>query len=101
MKESIVDKIMCSTGYLPPRNEEEMISLEKECSKVTVKNDFHVNVNHIVNGRCHLMPLFPSINGGATSANDMRMAARNFDSMPKDVIEKIKRQHKGKDDKGE
>ena len=27
MKESIIDKILCSTGYLPPRNEEEMNAL--------------------------------------------------------------------------
>ena len=48
MKDSIIDKILCSTGYLPPRNEEEMTAFEKIYSKVTVKTDFRVDVDQIV-----------------------------------------------------
>jgi hypothetical protein len=31
----------------------------------------------------------------------MRIAARNFEALPQDVVEKIKKQHKGKDDESE
>ena len=45
MKDSIIDKILCSTGYLPPRNEDEMTAFEKVYSKVVVKTDFRVDMN--------------------------------------------------------
>lgn len=100
MKESIIDKILCSTGYLPPRNEDEMTIFEKEYKKVTLKTNFHVDVDQIVNGGCMVKPIVRHYNGGATSS-DIRLAARNFEALPKDVIDKIKKQHKGEDDKGE
>lgn len=98
MKDSIIDKILCSTGYLPPRNEEEMAAFEKIYSKVSVKKDFHVDVDQIVNGNCRVMPNIRHLGSGNTSSSDMRMAARNFESLPKDLIDKIKKQHKGEDD---
>ena len=51
MKESIIDKILCSTGYLPPRNEDEMTIFEKEYKKVTLKTNFHVDVDQIVKAK--------------------------------------------------
>lgn len=101
MKESIIDKILCSTGYLPPRNEEEMKAFEKIYSKVTVKTDFCVDVDQIVNGNCRVMPNVRHLECGNVSSSDMRMAARNFEALPKEVIEKIQKQHKGGNDKGE
>lgn len=100
MKESIIDKVLCSSGYLPPRNEDEMIAFEKEFTNVKVDEDFHVDVDSIVNGGCRVKSMMRNIGGGTTAASDMRIAARNFESMPEDVVEKIKKQHKGKDDKG-
>ena len=101
MKESIIDKILCSTGYLPPRNEEEMKAFEKIYSKVTVKKDFHVDVDQIVNGNCRVMPNIRHLGSGNTFSSDMRMAARNFEALPREVIDKIKKQHKRGNDKGE
>lgn len=98
MKDSIIDEILCSTGYLPPRNEEEMTAFEKIYSKVTVKADFRVDVDQIVNGGCRVKPIAHRFESGNASSSDMRFAARNFEALPKDVIEKIKKQHKGKDD---
>ena len=101
MKESIIDKILCSTGYLPPRNEEEMTAFEIVYSKVTVKTDFRVDADQIINGNCKVKPLVRHLRGGSASSSDMRLAARNYEALPKEVIDKIKKQHKGADDKGE
>ena len=48
MKENIIDKILSSSGYLPPRNEEEMSAFEKIYSKVEIDESFHVDVESIV-----------------------------------------------------
>ena len=99
MKESIIDKILSSTGYLPPRNEEEMTAFEKIYSKIEVDKDFHVDVDNIVNGGCQYEPkVIPLASSGDFSQNDLRMAARNFGKMPAEVIEIIKKQHKDDDD---
>ena len=95
MKESIIDKLLSSTGYLPPRNEEEMTAFEKLYSKIEVDENFHVDVDSIVNGGCHYKPKVVSMaSSGRFTQNDLRMAARNFGNLPADVIEKLKKQHK-------
>ena len=95
MKESIIDKILSSSGYLPPRNEEEMTAFEKICSKIEVDDDFHVNVDSIVNGGCQYEPkVIQMTNIGSVSQDDLRMAARNFGKLPEEVIDKLKKQHK-------
>ena len=101
MKDSIIDKILCSTGYLPPRNEEEMTAFEKIYSKVTVKSDFRVDVDQIVNGGCRVKPIVRHFESGNASLVNVHLAARNLEALPKDVVEKIKKQHKGKDNEGE
>ena len=94
MKESIIDKILCSTGYLPPRNEDEMYAFEKEYSKVIIDKDFRVDVDSIINGRCHVKPhIKPMAGCGSFSQNDLRLAARNFGNLPEEVVEKMKKQH--------
>ena len=97
MKKSIIDKYLSTTGYLPPRNEDEMVAFEKVYSSVTMKKGFPIDVSRIVNGVC---PINPSIRMEARpiSDSDIRIAARNFEAMPKDVIDKIKNQHKDEDD---
>lgn len=101
MKENIIDKILSSSGYLPPRNEEEMSAFEKIYSKVEVDESFHVDVDSIVNGTCHYKPKVYPISSGKSkmSQYDIRAAARNFEGMPKDVIEKLKKQHQDDGDK--
>lgn len=97
MKKSIIDQILSTTGYLPPRNEEEMIAFEKVYSSVTVNEDSLIDVSRIVNEVCPIRPTI-HIGGSPISASDIRMAARNYEAMPRDVIDKIKNQHKGEDD---
>lgn len=95
MKESIIDMILSSSGYLPPRNEEEMTAFEKIYSKIEVDKDFHVDVDNIVNGSCQHEPkVIPLASSGDFSQDDLSMAARNFGKLPSEVIEKIKKQHK-------
>lgn len=95
MKESIIDKILSSSGYLPPRNEEEMTAFEKIYSKIEVDDGFHVDVDSIVKGGCQYEPKVISLaNTGDFSQEDLRMAARNYGKLPAEVIEKIKTQHK-------
>ena len=50
MKKSIIDKYLSTTGYLPPRNEDEMVAFEKVYSSVTMKKGFPIDVSRIVNG---------------------------------------------------
>lgn len=95
MKESIVDKILSSTGYLPPRNEDEMEAFEKIYSKVLIDESFHVDVDSIFSGSCHYKPNEEANDDILIAAEDMCMAARNYERMPKDIIEKLKKQHKG------
>ena len=99
MKESIIDKILSSSGYLPPRNEEEMTAFEKIYSKIEVDKYYHVDVDSIVNGGCRYEPkVIQTTNTGSVSQDDLRMAARNFGKLPREVIEKLKKQHKNDGD---
>ena len=95
MKESIIDKILSSTGYLPPRNEEEMTAFERIYSKVEIDESFHVDADSIINGNCHYKPKVVQMSStNSVSQADLRMAARNFGKLPEDVVEKLKQQHK-------
>lgn len=50
MEQDVIDYILHTQGYLPPRNEEEMIAFEKVYSKVKIdKKKFHVDTNKITN----------------------------------------------------
>ena len=51
MKKDEIDKVLHTSGYLPPRNEEEMIEFEKEFSKVKVRDGFRIDVAKIVNNK--------------------------------------------------
>lgn len=99
MKESIIDKILSSTGCLPPRSEEEMEAFVKIYSKVEIDENFHVDVDSIVNGGCRYQPKVISMtNANRVSQDDLRMAARNFGKLPEEVIDKLKKQHKDNGD---
>ena len=47
---SKIDKVLHTSGYLPPRNEKEMIEFEKVYSKVKVNPDFHIDTKAITSG---------------------------------------------------
>ena len=104
------DVLLCSTGYLPPRNEEELDFFDEmyDDYKSRIVN-CHVDVDMILRGACHVVTDYRyvesnNILGQTKVAEDVKheysMAARNFDKLPKDVLEKMRRQH-NKDNKDE
>lgn len=104
------DVLLCSTGYLPPRNEEELDFLNEmyDDYKSRIVN-CHVDVDMIQRGACHVVTDYLYIESNHTLerakvAEDIKreysMAARNFDKLPMDVLEKMRRQH-NKDNKDE
>lgn len=93
MDKDLINKILHSTGYLPPRNDGEMLYFERIYSNVEVDKSFHLDVDSIVNGICRYNPATIKHIDGGIAAEDSRMAARNYESIPSDIIEKIKKQH--------
>lgn len=47
MDKDILEHLLCISGYLPPRNEEELEEFEKECNKVEVKQKIHIDIDKI------------------------------------------------------
>lgn len=96
--------LLCSTGFLPPRNEDEHLFFEEmhESYNVQTKNR-HVDIDAIINGTCKLsnpegqiIKSAPCVSTSDTDVSGFSMAARNFDNLPQEVIDKIRKQHKGK-----
>ncbi len=96
--------LLCSTGFLPPRNEDEHLFFEEmhESYNVQTKN-MHVDIDAIINGTCKLsdpesqiIKPDPCISTSDIDVSGLSMAARNFNKLPQEVINKIKKQHKGK-----
>ena len=76
-----------------------MIAFEQMYSKVMIDEGFHVDVKSIVDGGCQYTPHgFPMSGQSQFSQNDVRMAARNYESLPNDVLVKLKKQHKSDGD---
>lgn len=99
--------MLCSTGYLPPRNEDELMFFEQTYENYNSRlKDKHVDVVSIVNEVCRVVSRY---NFDMDNKNKMfsmvaeetdcsySMAARNFDKLPKDILEKMKKQHKPKE----
>lgn len=99
------DVMLCSTGYVPPRNDEELLFFNQmyEGYKPRIANR-HVDVDAIINGKCNLVPssdtddYFNLTVCAAESINDnlYSMAARNYEKLPKKILDKMKKQHKQK-----
>lgn len=49
MDKTTLEKLLCISGYLPPRNEEEMEAFEKVYSKIQIDKTFKVDVDSIIN----------------------------------------------------
>jgi len=104
------DVLLCSTGYLPPRNGEELDFFDEmyDDYKSRIENRY-VDVDMILRGACHVVTDYQYVESNhileqAKVAEDIKqeysMAARNFDKLPQDVLDKMKRQH-NKDNKNE
>ncbi|MDD7303675.1 MAG: hypothetical protein PUG76_03940 [Prevotellaceae bacterium] len=103
-----LNTMLCSTGYLPPRTEDELMFFTQMYEERTSRiENRHVDVEAIINGTCRIVSSRTddlNINGetyrivAEESDQAYSMAARNFDKLPKDIIDKMKRQHKPKED---
>ena len=91
--------LLCSEGFLPPRNEEELLETEKRMGGYAFENEgWHVDTKAIINGvSCNIVSM-KSFDEGVV-VQPYGMAARNFEKLPQNVIDKIKAQHQ-EDDKG-
>lgn len=87
MKDRIIDKYLSSYGYLPPRNEEEMMTFEDFFSNVKVDRSFHVDVKSIVSGNSC------TIDHPQRQREVYHIAARNYERIPDEIIDKIRKQH--------
>lgn len=109
MKDLTVEEMevmLSSTGYLPPRNEDELMFFEQMYENYDSRlKDKHVDVESIVNGVCRVVShnnfdmdekeqMFSMF--AEEPDHTYSMAARNFDKLPKDILEKMKNQHKPK-----
>lgn len=102
-----LEVMLCSTGYLPSRDEDELDFFNQmyEGHKTRIEN-IHVDLDSIVNGTCRIV----SLRGYEIKDDDYSqsfvaedldpkysMVARNFDKLPKDILERMKRQHNPKE----
>ena len=89
--------LLCSDGFLPPRNEEELLETEKRMVGYQFNNDDkHVDVQAIIKGTsCEIVSMKRYDDGMV--AEPIGMAARNFENLPQEIIDKIKKQHQKND----
>lgn len=98
-----LETLLCSTGYLPPRCEEELLFFNQlyEGYKSRIA-ERHIDVESIINGTCCVVTTsnrnyeIPNVEPSMVADNDNHysMAARNYEKLPKDIIDKMKSQHK-------
>lgn len=94
--------LLCSNGYLPPRNEDELLEQERKNADYSFKTaGKHIDSKAIAKGSCCRIQSYTYFDDEYDiAAEPLGMAARNFDKMPKNVINKIIMQHR-KDIDGE
>lgn len=101
------DTLLCSTGYLPPRTEQELMFFNQMYEGYNSHlGNKKVDIDAIINGSCKVVSSnvyeFESedtiLSMVADDGTPYSMAARNFDKLPKEIIDKMKKQHKVKDD---
>lgn len=106
-----LDVMLCSTGYLPPRTEDELLFFTDmyEDYKPQI-NSRHVDIDAIINGKCRMVSSYNHDLDKSSETyslvsddadNNYSMAARNFDKLPKAVLDKMKEQHRLKKDNEE
>lgn len=101
------ETMLCSTGYLPPRTENELIFFNQMYEGYQSRiADRHVDVDAIVSGACRVVSIREYDIDIDDDSNTMvaegfcdsySMAARNYDKLPKEILDKMKKQHKPKE----
>ena len=102
------ETMLCSTGYLPPRTENELIFFNQMYEGYQSRMaDRHVDVDAIVSGACRVVSIreydidideesYTMIAEGFDDSYSM--AARNYDKLPKEILDKMRKQHRSKKD---
>lgn len=100
--------LLCSTGCLPPRNEDELsFFCEMYEGRQSCLENRHVDIDAILSGRCRMEPEFDLYETTSIHQDTMvaesdyvrySMAARNFEKLPKEVLDKMRKQHNQYDD---
>lgn len=103
-----LDAMLCSTGYLPPRTEDELMFFTEMYEGYSSRlGDKHVDVDAIINGTCLVVSshIYEYENEDSICTmvaddadNTYSMAARNYDKLPKDILDKMRKQHRPKKD---
>lgn len=90
--------LLCCDGFLPPRNEDELLETESRMTGYQFKNEGRrVDVQSNINdATCEIVSM--KTFDDCMVAEPLGMAARNFGALPQSVIDKIKSQHQ-RDDK--
>ena len=106
MKDLTIDELevmLEATGYLPPSNEDELAFFDQMYEDyVPSTENSHVDVDAIVNGMCKIVSAsidigdessFFNSEANECAGNRYSMAARNYRKLPKDILDKMRRQH--------
>ena len=107
MKDLTIDELnvlLCSMGYLPSRNEEELLFFDEMYESYKSRLEERcVDIDMILNGSCHIVKEYHFVDNSyilssSKVAEDIKpaysMAARNFDKLPKEVLDRMRQQHK-------
>lgn len=93
--------MLCAIGYLPPRTEQEEDFFEQMYEGYKPNfNNRHIDVDAIIRGECQFISPekecqeHKQILVQRQGCESKHMAARNFCKLPKDIVNKIKSQHK-------
>ncbi|BCS85746.1 hypothetical protein prwr041_16390 [Prevotella herbatica] len=92
--------MLCTSGYLPPRNEYELYETEKHNTSYKLRNsDRRVDVEKIIKKSCSCSISYMHADDSSMVTEPIRRAAaRNLESLPQNIIKKIKSQHSSKND---
>lgn len=89
-----IEALLSSSGYLPPRNEEELRQFEELYEDYQPVNaGRHIDTQSIIKGVCQYRSIKVPDEKDNISGEDIDVAARNYDSLPRSVIDKIRNQH--------
>ena len=101
LEQNSFDALLCSTGYLFPRNENELDELEKSFEIFDFKlKGFKINPDEIINGNFTLSRNNPFIESKEkmNDIKELRIAARKGETkIPNSVLEKMKKKHRNEE----
>lgn len=91
---------LCSTGHLLPKNERELARFEQLFPNGSIKvNEKAIDPFGIISGLSNDDQLSVNkVSSRLGESNELRLAARKYDGLPPEILEKIKRNQRNMDD---